>query len=110
MKKVNVLGTEYTIKTASDDKEIEDAFGYCDYSSKEIVLAKDKVFESVNNAEWQKKKTLRHEIIHAFLNESGLIRNTYCVDGGWAANEEMVDWIAIQFPKMQKAFEEAGCL
>ena len=54
--------------------------------------------------------TLRHEITHAFLNESGLQNDTSVPGSGWATNEEMVDWIAIQFPKMKKAFEEADCL
>ena len=52
-----------------------------------------------------KKQVIRHEIIHAFVFESGL---DTCSD--WAKNEEMVDWIAIQFPKLLKAFKEADCL
>lgn len=58
----------------------------------------------------QTKRILRHEIIHAFFNESGLQDDSSNIDCGWAVNEEMVDWIAIQFPKMVKAFEEADCL
>jgi len=30
--------------------------------------------------------------------------------GAWARHEEMVDWIAIQFPKIMKAFQEVGAL
>lgn len=56
------------------------------------------------------KKDLRHEIIHAFLFESGLSSNTNCCFGAWAEYEEMVDRIAIQFPKILKVFEEAGCI
>ena len=37
------------------------------------------------------KKVIRHELVHAFLFESGLSVNS------WADNEEIVDWIAIQF-------------
>ena len=51
-----------------------------------------------------KNSVKRHELIHAFLYESGL---DAC---SWANNEEMVDWIAIQFPKLFKAFQEVGCL
>ena len=50
-------------------------------------------------------KVKRHEIIHAFLFESGLAENS-----AWAQNEEMVDFFAIQFPKLLKAFETAGAL
>jgi len=48
---------------------------------------------------------IRHELIHAFLFKSGL---DACAE--WARNEEMVDWLAIQFPKLMKAFQEADCL
>ena len=54
------------------------------------------------------KKVLRHEIVHAFLYESGLWQNAYgskC----WAKNEEMIDWMAIQIPKIQRAYKEAYC-
>ena len=48
---------------------------------------------------------MRHELIHAFLFESGLAENS-----NWARNEEMVDWIARQFPKMAKTFQEVKVL
>ena len=52
-------------------------------------------------------QVLRHEIIHAFLNESGLQWNSGIITNrGWAKNEEMVDFFAIQFPKIQRVFEE----
>jgi len=55
------------------------------------------------------KQVLRHEIIHAFLYESGLYGSSLSSDR-WALNEEMVDWLAIQFPKILKAFEDVGCI
>jgi predicted SprT family Zn-dependent metalloprotease len=55
------------------------------------------------------KKVIRHEIIHAFLIESGLNNNSMKVEY-WAQNEEMVDWIAYQFPKISMVFKEIGCL
>jgi hypothetical protein len=57
----------------------------------------------------QIKATLRHEIIHAFLHESGLSGSSV-TDVPWAVNEEMVDWFAIQFPKMIKVFEQLDCI
>ena len=116
--KVNVLGTEYTITT---HKVSEDAYmqehklaGYCEEENKLIVIAdmsEKEYFEMDEKAqELYRKKTLRHELTHAFLNESGLSDCASVPGGAWAKHEEMVDWIAIQFPKMQKAFEEAGCL
>lgn len=51
-----------------------------------------------------------HEITHAFLDESGLQHCSSVPMGAWARHEEMVDWIAIQFPKIMKAFQEVGAL
>lgn len=56
------------------------------------------------------RKTLRHEIVHAFLAESGLFNNTYNVEVGWAMNEEMVDWFAIQSPKIFKIYLDLDLL
>ena len=53
----------------------------------------------------QIRKNKRHEIIHAFLFESGLAENS-----SWAQNEEMVDFFAIQFPKLVEAFKEADAM
>ncbi len=118
--KVNVLGTNYTIRKVShgqDEYMVRMHFGgYCDGTSKEIVLLD---LATVPNEGWnttpkevikaRENETLRHELIHAFLNESGLGWNTFTHDGAWAKNEEMVDWIAIQFPKISKVFIELGC-
>jgi hypothetical protein len=52
--------------------------------------------------------TLRHEIIHCFLHESGVWGSSSGADS-WAMNEEMVDWIAMQFPKILKVFKQLGC-
>lgn len=101
--KVNILGTEYTIykQTEDENKLLRECDGYCDSSTKEIFVAKFKYTEdSFKNLEAYERKVLRHEMVHAFLYESGL-----CVNSEWANNEEIVDWIAIQFPKIQKVFE-----
>ena len=98
---VNVLGTEYTIKHADKvvDPSLEDCDAYCDTSTKTIVID---IFKhslgSKEDLESYKKQVVRHELIHAFLFESGL-------DGcSWAKDEEIVDWIACQFPKLLDAF------
>lgn len=107
--KVNVLGTQYNIieTTEKDDADLKGKDGYCDTSIKQCVVEKMDIIEpgmKKNLADY-KKQVIRHEIIHAFVFESGL---DTCSD--WAKNEEMVDWIAIQFPKLLKAFKEADCL
>lgn len=44
------------------------------------------------------------------MARSGLNVNSLPCEDGWATNEEMVDWIAIQGPKIFKAWKEAGAL
>ena len=54
------------------------------------------------------KQVLKHEIVHAFLVESGLAFSSHSIVGAWAMNEEMVDWIAWNGEKLYKAWKEAG--
>lgn len=79
--KVNILGTEYSIKFGDENKypALNGIDGYCDSSTKEIVVDDMKKSESDicakgNLAECQ-KTCIRHEIIHAFMEESGLSGN-----------------------------------
>jgi len=111
--KVHVLGTEYEIveRTRDSDKRLESANGYVDSSVKRIVLCRQEVDEyTIDDVSWFVKKVLRHEIVHAFLLESGLASNSCLFEEGWAKNEEMVDWFALQAPKIFEAFKEADCL
>ena len=107
MQIVNVLGTHYMIKESNkvDDQNLERGDGYCDHSTKTIVID---TFQdspgSLDNLDEYKKHVIRHELIHAFLFESGLGAES------WGTNEEIVDWIAYQFPKLQKAFEETNSI
>lgn len=110
--KVNILGANYKIIIADvgEKPKLSECDGYMDHSIKEIVVGKfvpDPM--SVQDLKSYSKKVLRHEIIHAFLYESGLWNNSGNVNA-WAQSEEITDWIAIQFPKMVKAFKEVGCL
>ena len=114
--KVHVLGVEYSIfhRTEDDDANLEKCDGYCDHSTKQIVVViyKPSTDGSIdaNDFGFLEKKILRHEIIHAFFYESGLWNNTNSIEGCWAKDEQMTDWFAIQFPKMLSAFQEADCL
>lgn len=117
--KLNILGTEYSVAMwAYDEKpEFKDRSidGYCDSIGKEIAVCDMKTFpgyekETVAYCNQVEKQVLRHEIVHAFFAESGLQDSCLQYSGGWAKNEEMVDWIALQAPKLMKAFEEAGCM
>lgn len=92
--------------------------GRCDPSSKIIYVRKylndeEPTFDGISigydDRPKMQNKTLRHEIVHAFMWESGLWRNARALNGdSWSMNEEMVDWIAIQFPKIQKVYVQLG--
>lgn len=103
---VNVLGTEYKIKR----RKLMDADydGYCDPTNKLIIVRKDN-YNKVGDFDYLMKKQLRHEIIHAFLSESGLQSN-YEHSQRFGHDETMVDWVAIQFPKMLEAFKKLNVL
>lgn len=116
---VNILGTDYTVIVKKYDEE--ESFsrrsidGWCDGYTKQIVVCDMNTYkgwehETKETIEQCQKATLRHEIVHAFFNESGLMDSAFSYDGSWAKNEEMIDWIALQAPKMYKVFEQAGCL
>lgn len=117
--KVNILGTEYSIETnkVSDDSYLEKnkLAGYCGEESKLIVIAdmtEEKYFSDMDEKEQKayRKRTLRHEIMHAFLNESGLSDSSNQYGGAWAKNEEMVDWFAIQSPKIFAVYQSLDIL
>ena len=104
--KVNILGTEYTVteSTEAEDENLQGVDGYCDTSIKSIVIDKmDKVEPHMKkDLASHKRVVLRHELTHAYLYESGL------AECSWAQNEEMVDWIALQIPKMVNTFNEVN--
>ncbi len=107
---VHILGTLYKIRIIDEDdyRYDREADGWCDTTVKELLLFNySQSAKSVKDLGEYQKATIRHEIIHAFLYESGLWQNSGSVEC-WAKNEEMVDWMAIQSPKIHKAFEEAG--
>lgn len=117
---VNILGTKYKIIKRKYDEE--EAFGrrsiagFCDSYLKEIVICDMSTYkgwenEDKNTALVAQNEVIRHEIVHAFFNESGLACNTLSNDdSGWARNEEMVDWIALQGSKIHKAWQDVNAI
>lgn len=111
--KVSVLGTEYSLYldvSPEDDPLLEDMNGYCDKTVKRIVVA-DRAKDS-DLADWMdyRRSVMRHELIHAFLFESGLGCDSVWHVEGQEHPEQTVDWIARQFPKILKAFQTVGAL
>jgi Zn-dependent peptidase ImmA (M78 family) len=102
---VNILGAEYTIKTGvkeEDDAHFSssEADGYIDYQTKEIIIKEmpEPSHGLTNDIPSYERLVIRHELAHAFLYESGLT--------DYAADEQLVEWLAVQFPKIAKLFEE----
>ena len=104
--KLDILGTTYKIKR----KNLKDADvdGRCDSTRKTITIRKDN-YNNVGNFEYLMKKQLRHEIIHALLYESGTDSNFEHLQQ-FGHEETMVDWIAIQFPKIYEVYKEVGAI
>lgn len=108
---ISVLGEQYKIHflNPDDDAALNRCQGYTDESTREIVVQRDlrDPDDPGNVSDWPaiRKQTLRHEIVHAFFFESGL-----GCESSYAQNEELVDWIARQGPKLYRAWAEAGAL
>lgn len=102
---VNILGMEYTIE---DDEGLikTQADGLHEEYAKRISMRKAEDMLTDNDNEQLKKlrynEVARHEIMHAFFIESGL--EDYC------ANEQLINWFAIQSPKIFKVFQELDIL
>lgn len=114
--KIEVLGTKYKIeyRNLKDDEKLEEMEGYTDLYQKLIVIGNIEQRDYFKNEpkkklEIVKNKILRHEIVHAFLYESGLDTNSN-KSYSWADNEEMVDWIAIQSPKIYEVYRELNIM
>lgn len=116
---LDILGTPYQVRYSDYDAtpffKQHSCDGYCDSNNKVIAVCNMKTYPSYEEEPDEvlriiEKEVLRHEIIHAFLNECGLRDSSLQYAGGWAKNEEMIDFFAIQFKKLQKVFETADAL
>ena len=109
---VSILGQKYLIKetTEQETPAIKGLWGLCDSSIHCIFV--DKTVDpsdtrTIANLDCHFNKVLRHEIVHAFLDESGLMENASFDSEHF---EQMVDWIAIQFPKIVRVYQKLDIL
>lgn len=109
MKEINILGTTYKLYENVDPKEFPENTGALTEVYRKNIKIIDYSKVDSNHSIELVKQTIRHELVHAFLFESGLSSNSF-QNGAWADNEEIVDWIAIQTPKMFKLFKELNIL
>lgn len=110
-RKINILGTPYTveIKSPQQDKFLERCDGYCDKTSHKIVVATKSEDCELDDFDAYQRKVIRHEVLHAFLHESGLDCNIYRPKGEVGGHDEQtVDWFAAQYPKIRRVYEALG--
>lgn len=88
---IDVLGTMYEIICCDSCLMEDDNIGECDRYNK-IIRINQEYFSQKNVNINAKFKTMRHEIIHAFLHEAGL--DCYSED------EILVDALAVLIPKI----------
>lgn len=101
--KINILGQDYEMLMQDEDEnpKIAEHDGLVELYSKKIVINKNFDLELPDTAENAIEfidHVVTHEIVHAFLHESGLNKYTH--------DEVLVDWIASQLPKMSKAVQD----
>ena len=109
-RKINILGAVWTRKqqSVSENRLLESCDGYCDWTVRRIVVEREQN-GTLADMETYIRKVIRHEIIHAFLFESGLYEAS-CYSDAWAKNEEMVDWFALQSEKIFKTYKELNII
>lgn len=116
---VSVLGTDYEIIWKKYDED--EAFarlgcdGYCEGLTKRIVVCDMDTYKGYENESDEVRRAseraaLRHEIVHAFFNESGLAASAHPSTGAFSLDEELIDWIALQGEKIYATWAAAGCL
>lgn len=99
-----MLGTVYRIKYVPS---LDGRGGETDFYTKEIRISEQNDIPAeykTDNLKEMQRHVLRHELIHAFLFESGMDQSSAAHEA-WAVNEEMIDWMAIQMPKIMAAYD-----
>lgn len=109
---LNILGSKWKMKVIPRDSDpmFQQVDGYTDRSIKTIFIPDDAFGEvdDLRDYDAYLKEVKRHEIIHAFLYESGLAQSMYHPSFGH--DEAEIDYFALQFPKMLSVFEQAEAI
>lgn len=100
MKKINILGTDYTFKVDDlNNEELATNDGLCRIYDKEIIVRATDYMAGLTEQSRQNRTdhVVRHELVHAVAQECGV---------SYGDNEDLVDWIAHIIPIVNKAFDE----
>lgn len=91
--KIKILGTEYELRFTNRRNEpiLKEADGECRWFEKVIVVDNELKYKE------HLEHVIKHEIVHAFLHESGL--------KPYASDELIVDWIAWHIDKIKQVID-----
>lgn len=93
---LDILGTGYTFQfVESHSKELDHGAGIYKHRTKEIFIDG----EHVKNDKIDGERVILHELLHAYLAESGLMK--------YSEDELLVDWIASQWDKIAWTYAQA---
>jgi len=112
-KKIKIMGKKWKVifMTEKEDKEgvLYKADGICDDSIRTIYLRdyyhRKREPTDCDDSDHIMRRNIRHEILHAYLDECGLKEDSASANA-WARNEEMVDWIANLLPRVNKTLKK----
>lgn len=103
---LNILGQEYTIEVQSEreNPKLKGADGICEIYSKKLIIVTDYANDPdcFENIDAYIHKVLRHEAFHAFFAEMGI--------KGWFQDEELIDMLAMQYPKIRRIMDECDSM
>lgn len=103
MIKVDILGEQYKLLEIEDKRfEEEDADGFCEWWAKELHIRKgidEPEQGSMLNLKDYRINTIKHEVVHAFMFESGM--------KNYERDEMLIEWIARNLDRMMVACGQA---
>ena len=101
---VNILGQNYRV--IDNDSILKDNLDGLAAVYDKVIMVRpmEELLDpmtDVNTKKAYRREVIRHEVIHSFFRESGNER--------WQNDEDLVSWIAIMYPKINKVFGKLGC-
>ena len=102
---VRILGAVWTVRSATEAEEprLEGVNGFTDWTTRTICLEKN-THGNLGSIETYMNKVIKHEVVHAFMFESGLGDSFEHKDYG--QEETIVDWFAFQMGKIVNVVRE----
>ena len=100
MTAINIFGTDYNFKFDNlNNPDLAQNDGICKIYDKEIIVREAKYLpgEKEESRKNRQDHVIRHELIHAVAQETGV---------KYGDNEDLVDWIAHIIPIVNKAYTE----